>query len=224
MPIWNIVRLQNRNSPLMEHLCFFHDHTIVLILAINSLTLTIIASSISTERINRFFLESHETELFWTSLPAFLLVFIAIPSIKTLYMIEELISPLITMKTIGYQWHWGYEYPNIMSKTITSIIRASKKINLLTVSNNLVLPNLTPIRMIVTSKDVLHSWTIPSLGVKVDATPGRINQTILVIKRPGILIGQCSEICGTGHSFIPIVVERPNIKTFIDIIKFLSGW
>lgn len=216
--MWNSISLQNRNSPLIEHLCFFHDHTIVLILAINSLTLTIIASSMSSRSINRFFLESHETELFWTSLPAFLLVFIAVPSIKTLYIIEELVRPLITIKAIGFQWHWTYEYSNLVDKTITSVLTASKKINLLTVSNNLVLPNLTPIRIIVTSKDVLHSWTIPSLGVKVDATPGRINQTLLAIKRPGIMIGQCSEICGTGHSFIPIVVERPNIKNFIRIM------
>jgi cytochrome c oxidase subunit 2 len=114
-------------------------------------------SSIKSKEVDRFFLESHETELFWTSIPAFLLVFIAIPSIKTLYIMEELVSPLITIKAIGLQWHWRYEYSNLINKTITSIVRPSKKANLLTVSNNLVLPNLTPIRIIVTSKDVLHS-------------------------------------------------------------------
>lgn len=224
MPIWGIINLQNRNSPLIEHLCLFHDHTIILITSITSLTLTMITISIASKEINRYFLESHETELFWTSLPAFLLIFIALPSIKTLYIIEELVTPLVTIKTIGYQWHWAYEYSNLINKRVTSIINNSLKTRLISVSNNLILPNIRPIRIIVTSKDVLHSWTIPSLGLKVDATPGRINQRIIIIKRPRIMVGQCSEICGTGHRFIPIVLESPNIKTFVKIIKFLSGW
>lgn len=95
--------MQNRNSPLIEHLCFFHDHTIILIISITALTLIIITLSLSSKGLNRYLLESHETEIFWTSLPAFLLIFIALPSIKTLYIMEELVSPLITVKTIGFQ-------------------------------------------------------------------------------------------------------------------------
>lgn len=218
MPMWNKIIIQNRNSPLIEHLSFFHDHTIIIIASITTLTFTIIIISMSSKEINRYFLESHETELFWTSLPAFLLVFIAIPSMKTLYIIEELVRPLITIKTIGFQWHWAYEYSNLINKRITSIINTSLKNRLIRVSNNLVLPRISPIRIVVTSKDVLHSWTVPSLGVKVDATPGRMNQRIIIIKRPSVIVGQCSEICGTGHRFIPIVIERPNIKTFIKIM------
>lgn len=218
MPIWTTISLQNRNSPLIEHLCFFHDHTIILIASITMLTLTIILISLASKEINRYFLESHETELFWTSLPAFLLVFIALPSIKTLYIMEELVTPLVTIKTIGYQWYWTYEYSNLIGKRVTSVIGNSLKTRLTRVSNNLVLPSIRPIRIIVTSKDVLHSWTIPSLGLKVDAAPGRINQRIIIIKRPRVIVGQCSEICGTGHRFMPIVVESPNIKTFIKII------
>ena len=218
MPIWNKVGIQNRNSPLIEHLSFFHDHTIILIIRITTLTLSIIMISVKIKRFNRFILESHQTEVFWTSIPAFLLVFIALPSIKTLYIIEEIVSPLITIKAIGYQWHWSYEYSNLIGKIVTSIISGTNKVRLRAVSNVLVIPTMSPTRIIVTSKDVLHSWTIPSIGVKADATPGRMNQVILITKRPGIIIGQCSEICGAGHRFIPIIMERPHIKKFVKII------
>lgn len=216
MPIWNIIGMQNRNSPLIEHLSFFHDHTIIIIIAITMLTLALIATSMKIKTFNRYILESHQTEIFWTSIPAFLLIFIALPSIKTLYIIEEIVRPILTIKAIGYQWNWAYEYSNLLKEGITSIIsNTTEKIRVSTTSRNLIIPTISPTRIIITSKDVLHSWTIPSLGIKADATPGRINQCILITKRPGIIIGQCSEICGAGHRFIPIIIERPQIKTFI---------
>lgn len=217
MPIWNSIGMQNRNSPLIEHLSFFHDHTIIVIATVTVITFCIIIGSIKISTFNRFILESHQTEVFWTSIPAFLLIFIALPSIKTLYMIEEIVTPLITIKAMGYQWNWTYEYSNLIEKIVTSIISRSIKIRLRTVSNTLIIPTISPTRVIVTSKDVLHSWTIPSLGIKADATPGRINQAILISKRPGVLIGQCSEICGAGHRFIPIIIESPHIKKFLTL-------
>lgn len=220
MPIWNKIGIQNRNSPLIEHLSFFHDHTMILIIAITILTLFLIIISIKIVNFNRFLLESHQTEIFWTSVPACLLVFIALPSMKTLYIMEEMVTPIITIKAIGYQWYWSYEYSNLMKKMITSTIESSNKIRLRINSNNLIIPTITPTRVLVTSKDVLHSWTIPSLGLKADATPGRINQTIVISKRPGIMMGQCSEICGAGHRFMPIVIERPIINKFVKILYF----
>ena len=218
MPIWNKIFLQNRNSPLIEHLSFFHDHRIILIISITIIVLNLIRKTLKYNYLNRFMLESHETELFWTTLPAFMLIFIAIPSLKTLYIIEENINPLLSIKTIGYQWYWSYEYPNYSNIKFNSIFYLSNKIRLETVSNNLVIPTYTPTRILITSKDVIHSWTIPSLGVKADATPGRINQISILINHPRIIIGQCSEICGAGHRFIPIILESPNIKNFLKII------
>lgn len=218
MPLWNKVSFQDRNSPLIEHLIFFHDHSIVVLMAITVITFYLIISSAKSINFNRFFLEAQEMELFWTSLPALILLFIAIPSLKTLYLIEENITPLISVKGMGYQWNWGYQYSNLKDINFSSLIIKSLSKRLIETSNHLVLPTQTPSRIVVTSKDVLHSWTIPSLGVKADATPGRINQVILIINRPGVLIGQCSEICGAGHSFIPIALEATSIKIFVKNI------
>lgn len=222
MPIWNKISIQGRNSPIIEHLAFFHDHRILLITSITLLTFRILRFSFRRTKFNRFFLESHTTELFWTSIPALILIFIALPSLKTLYIIEENINTLITVKTTGFQWYWNYDYSNLLSeKKINSSIINSLKTRTQSTCNSLVIPRITPTRLLISSKDVLHSWTIPSIGVKSDATPGRINQIIITIKRPRILIGQCSEICGAGHRFIPIYLESPNIKNFINILKFL---
>lgn len=186
----------------------------ILIFVIVSLTL-----STSKNKFNNLNLESHKIEIFWTILPSFILIFIGVPSIKTLYLIEENSLPILTIKTIGYQWYWSYEYSNFLNKKNISIILTSTKVYSELPSNKIIVPNITPTRLIITSKDVLHSWAIPSLGVKVDAIPGRLNQCLLVIKRPSILIGQCSEICGAGHRFIPILIESPSIKSFIKKIR-----
>lgn len=214
MPLWSKVSFQDRNSPLIEHLIFFHDHTIVILSAITIITFYLIVSSAISKNFNRFFLEAQEIELFWTSLPALILLFIALPSLKTLYLIEENINPLISIKAIGFQWNWGYQYSNLKDLSFSSLIIKSISKRLIETSNHLLIPIQTPTRIIVTSKDVLHSWTIPSLGVKADATPGRINQITLLVNRPGVLIGQCSEICGAGHSFIPITLEIASVKLF----------
>lgn len=216
MPIWSKIYLQNRNSPLIEHLIFFHDHRIILISVITILSFKIIKMSY-LKHFNQFLLESQEIELFWTSIPALILIFIAIPSLKTLYLIEENMSTLLTIKTTGFQWYWNYDYSNNIEKKIRSSFYNSIKIRSETTNNALIIPRIIPTRILISSKDVIHSWTLPALGVKSDATPGRINQIIFIVKRPRIIIGQCSEICGAGHSFIPIFIEAPNIKNFLKI-------
>lgn len=216
MPIWSKIYLQNRNSPLIEHLIFFHDHRIILISVITILSFKIIKMSY-LKHFNQFLLESQEIELFWTSIPALILIFIAIPSLKTLYLIEENMSTLLTIKTTGFQWYWNYDYSNNIEKKIRSSFYNSIKIRSETTNNALIIPRIIPTRILISSKDVIHSWTLPALGVKSDATPGRINQIIFIVKRPRIIIGQCSEICGAGHSFIPIFIEAPNIRNFLKI-------
>lgn len=182
--------------------------------------------------INRLLIENQIIEIIWTIIPGIILIFIALPSLHVLYLIEESIKPAITIKTIGHQWYWSYEYSDFNKIEFDSFIipPQENKINefrLLEVNNRLILPFNTQIRLLVSAADVLHSWAIPSLGIKVDANPGRINQTSFYINYPGLFFGQCSEICGAVHSFIPITLEATNKKSFIKwIIKnsSLDGW
>ena len=188
-----------------------------MIIIISS-TLIIIINIIKNKFINRFLLQNHSIEIIWTITPILILITIAIPSIKTLYFIDELWNPFFTIKSIGHQWYWRYEYPDFNNIEFNSyIINEIENINifrLLDVDNRIIAPFKIPIRLITTSTDVIHSWTIPSIGIKIDATPGRINQITIYSRRPGLFYGQCSEICGSNHRFIPIVLERTSIKNF----------
>jgi len=220
MPIWSNIFFQNRNSPLIEHLIFFHDHSIIILISVTILTIYLITMSIINRFFNRSYLEAQKIEFFfWTSIPAFILMFIAIPSLKTLYIIEETIKPNITIKTIGHQWYWRYEYSDFKEIKQDSFMIRKKITRLIDTSNHLIVSIKTPTRIIASSRDVIHSWTVPSIGIKIDATPGRINQITLLSNRPGISVGQCSEICGTNHRFIPISIETINQKIFIIIAQ-----
>ncbi len=219
IPIWKAVYLQDSASPLIEHINFLHDHIIVLLILITFFVIFIMWSALSNNFINRYFSEDHEIEYFWTSLPAFLLLFLAFPSIKILYISEEYRSPSLTVKSIGHQWYWSYEYPDLVNLEYDSFMTESNVIRLLDTSNHLILPINTTIRMLVSSEDVIHSWTVPSLGVKVDALPGRINQIFININRVGLFVGQCSEICGANHSFMPITISALSINKFINSIS-----
>lgn len=228
MATWSNFNLQNRASPLIEQIIFFHDHTLVILIIITILVGYLIVSLFFNSYINRFLLEGQIIELIWTILPAITLIFIALPSLRLLYLLDELNNPLITLKSIGHQWYWSYEYSDFNNIQFDSYIIPINEIKndnfrLLDVDNRIVLPINNQIRIIVTATDVIHSWTIPSLGVKVDANPGRLNQTNFFINRPGIFYGQCSEICGANHSFIPIVIERISIKNFINWINNYSS-
>lgn len=166
-------------------------------------------------------MERQTIELIWTIIPAITLLFIAIPSLKILYLIDEINNPIITIKAIGHQWYWTYEYSDIKNIEMESYIKPTNilennEFRLLEVDNRIVLPIKSTIRILVTSSDVIHSWTIPSLGIKIDGTPGRLNQGRININRPGLIYGQCSEICGANHRFIPIVIERVSINQFIN--------
>lgn len=219
MATWSNLNFQDRNSPLIEQLIIFHDHSILILIIITILVGYIITSIIINFYTNRFFLSGQIIEIIWTILPAIILLFIALPSLRLLYLLDEINEPSITLKTIGHQWYWRYEYSNFTNLEFDSYIinniENKNNFRLLDVDNNIILPNKIQIRILVTAADVLHSWTIPSLGVKVDATPGRLNQTNFFINRPGAYYGQCSEICGANHSFIPILIERTSIKLFI---------
>nr|YP_010708870.1 cytochrome c oxidase subunit II [Matsumuraeses phaseoli]WCR51102.1 cytochrome c oxidase subunit II [Matsumuraeses phaseoli] len=227
MATWSNFNLQNSASPLMEQIIFFHDHTLVILLMITILVGYLMISLFFNSYINRFLLEGQMIELIWTILPAITLIFIALPSLRLLYLLDELNNPLITLKSIGHQWYWSYEYSDFNNIQFDSYMIPQNEMNvsnfrLLDVDNRIVIPMNNQIRIMVTATDVIHSWTVPSLGVKVDANPGRLNQTNFFINRPGIFYGQCSEICGANHSFMPIVIESISIKNFINWINNYS--
>ena len=161
-------------------------------------------------------------EIFWTIVPIIIVISIAIPSIKLLSFKEEVPEPDMTIKVLGYQWYWGYEYVDHNNLSFDSNIQYDLKPNelrLLTVDNRLVLPINTDIKVQVTAADVIHSWAVPAFGVKIDAVPGRLNETWVNINKPGVYYGQCSELCGILHGFMPIVVEAMKKEDFDNWLK-----
>nr|AMQ99556.1 cytochrome c oxidase subunit II [Polyphaga plancyi] len=223
MTTWANMNLQDSSSPIMEQLIYFHDHALMIMLMILSMVSYMMLTLFYNKYINRFMLEGQLIEVAWTILPAIILIFIAIPSLRLLYLMDEVNNPTLTLKTIGHQWYWSYEYSDFTDIEFDSYMipqneNSLNNFRLLETDNRTMLPFNTFIRIIVTAADVLHSWTVPSLGVKADATPGRLNQTSFFINRPGLFFGQCSEICGANHSFMPIVIESISTKNFTSWI------
>lgn len=223
MPHWGQLLLQDAASPIISILIGFHDHAIlVLIIVITFVGYALIAliiNSLSCRNIS----EAQEVETVWTILPAGVLLFLALPSLRLLYLIDEVAAPGVTVKAIGHQWYWRYEYSDFTNIEFDSYMVPTSDLipgqfRLLEVDNRTTLPTEVEIRILITAADVIHSWTIPALGVKADAIPGRLNQIGFIIQRPGIYYGQCSEICGANHSFIPIAIEAINYKFFINWI------
>nr|BCT23719.1 cytochrome c oxidase subunit II [Odontotermes formosanus] len=210
MTTWLNLSLQDSASPIMEQLIFFHDHALMIMLMITTTVMYTMTSIMQNKQTSRFILEGQMIETLWTIAPAIILVFIAMPSLRLLYLMDEVHNPTLTLKAVGHQWYWSYEYSDFTKLEFDSYMTQEQQMDtfrLLDTDNRIVLPMNSPTRMIVTAADVLHSWTVPSLGVKTDATPGRLNQVSFSINRPGILYGQCSEICGANHSFMPITIE-----------------
>nr|YP_009407613.1 cytochrome c oxidase subunit II [Maja crispata]ASF62430.1 cytochrome c oxidase subunit II [Maja crispata] len=221
MATWAYLNFQDGASPLMEQLIFFHDHIMLILILIITFVGYLMLSLMTNSFINRFMLENQTIELIWTALPAIILIFIALPSLRLLYLLDEVNNPTLTLKTVGHQWYWSYEYSDFMNIEFDSYMIPSNEMDqsgfrLLDVDNRTVLPMNSQIRMIITAADVIHSWTVPSLGVKADAVPGRLNQSSFLINRPGLFFGQCSEICGANHSFMPIMIESVSTNSFLN--------
>lgn len=220
MPTWGSLLFQNGVSSVIEHLIFFHDHVIIIIVMI----IVIVGYILYNSCINRFYnlkiFQGQGLEIVWTIIPAVFLLFIAFPSLRLLYLIEEGDGFDITVKVMGHQWYWSYEYRDLRINSYDSYILSDNSgvFRLLEVDNSLVIPFETNIRVIVSRMDVIHSWTIPSVGVRADAIPGRLNQMLLIFNRMGLFTGQCSEICGANHRFIPILIM------IIPRVEFLLKW
>nr|YP_009112533.1 cytochrome c oxidase subunit II [Paranephrops planifrons]CEK40183.1 cytochrome c oxidase subunit 2 [Paranephrops planifrons] len=224
MASWGYLGLQDSASPLMEQLTYFHDHTMFILILITTLVGYILINSALNSLINRFLLENQAIEIIWTILPSIILIFIAMPSLRLLYLLDETNNSSVTIKTIGHQWYWSYEYSDFLSVEFDSYMISSNELSpsnfrLLDVDNRTPIPLNTQIRMIISAADVIHSWTVPALGVKADAIPGRLNQISFLINRPGLFYGQCSEICGANHSFMPILIESISTNSFLNWIS-----
>ena len=227
MATWAYLGFQDSASPLIEQLIFFHDHIILVLILIITFVGYMLSTVLFNSFINRYMLEHQTIEIIWTAIPAIILIFIALPSLRLLYLLDEVNSPTITLKTIGHQWYWRYEYSDFLHLEFDSYIVPSNELEsagfrLLDVDNRTVLPINTQIRVIIRAADVIHSWTVPALGVKADAIPGRLNQVRFLINRPGLFFGQCSEICGANHRFMPIVIERVSTDSFLNWISSSS--
>jgi cytochrome c oxidase subunit 2 len=177
----------------------------------------------------QIFTHSSNLEFVWTIIPAAILLFISIPSFALLYSLDENIEPSLTLKIVGHQWYWTYEFSDFFDLPLLQEINFDSymvavsdlsfgSFRLLEVDNRVVLPINTHIRLLVTSADVLHSWALPSFGIKIDACPGRLAQGSLLIKRNGVFYGQCSEICGINHGFMPIVIKTVSPNHFFKWI------
>ena len=246
---------QDPATPIMEGIIYFNNQLMFLMIVIACFvgwmlyrSIVLFSPEYNSTLSPENFTHSTLLEVIWTISPALILMLIGLPSFALLYSMDEIVDPSITLKVVGHQWYWSYEYSDYVThvaecneeeltqvKSINfdsylipeddlsipkpyTVGKAGKVFRLLEVDNRVVLPVNTHIRVLVTSADVLHSWAVPSLGVKVDSCPGRLNQVHLFIKREGVFYGQCSEICGVNHGFMPIVVQSVGLEEYISWI------
>jgi len=241
---------QEAATPSMEGIVNINHNLSFVIIFIITFVSWLILNTIyfyleSVNTVPTKFTHSNELEIVWTSIPAIILLFLATPSFSLLYSMDEISDPTITLKVIGHQWYWSYEFSDynyFLCGTnnestqlkydcyMTNLETMPEKqgyFRLVETNKRILLPIKTHIRLLVSSADVLHSWTVPSFGVKVDACPGRLNQLNLFLKRTGLFFGQCSEICGVNHAFMPIAVvgvEQKIYSMFLyeQMVKFLN--
>ena len=234
--------LQEPASITMEGILIFNKHLLFLLTVIILVVAWIVAYTLYYffEFNNKYeskFVHSTELEIVWTTIPAIILLILAVPSFSLLYAMDEIAEPEITLKVLGHQWFWSYEISDFNScqkqeqslkyvcyMMVLDGLPKTKQgyFRLLETNKRVILPTNTHLRLLVTAADVLHSWTIPSFGLKVDACPGRLNQINLFIKRVGVFFGQCSEICGVNHGFMPIaVVALPTLQFHRHYLRYL---
>nr|YP_010531074.1 cytochrome c oxidase subunit II [Parasaissetia nigra]UXW93661.1 cytochrome c oxidase subunit II [Parasaissetia nigra] len=170
--------------------------------------------------MNKSVMENQKMEMAWTIFPSLIIILMAIMSIPILYLNNEPKMSMITIKILSNQWFWSYEYSNF-NTSFNSYMMYKKKFNfnILETDNKLILPFNMPVMMMMTSSDVVHSWAVPSMNVKMDNIPGQTNTLIIRSNKMGVTFGQCSEVCGTNHSFMPVMIETVNTKNFIEWIK-----
>nr|AIU44670.1 cytochrome c oxidase subunit 2 [Cyanophora paradoxa] len=230
---------QDSATPIMEGIVNLHNDLmffliVIAIFVVWMLTRTVMLYIKSNNPIASNIVHGTAIEIAWTVTPSIILMMVAIPSFALLYSMDEMVDPVITLKVIGHQWYWSYEYSDyIANEKLEKSLNYDSymvpeedlelgQLRLLEVDNRVLLPIGSHVRAIVTAADVIHSWAIPSLGIKCDGIPGRLNQIGIFIKREGVYYGQCSEICGVNHGFMPIVIEAVNLTNYVNWIKTKS--
>lgn len=219
--------IQDPATPIAEGIInFHHDLMIVMVFVVVFVGYMMVRIVSKFEESNEGVTRSKEVhgtviEIIWTIIPALTLMVIAVPSFTLLYAMEEVVEPEVTVKVVGHQWYWSYEYSDIGegieydSYMIEEEDLNEGELRLLEVDNRIVMPVETHVRIIVTSADVIHSWAVPAFGIKIDACPGRLNEISTYVKRPGVYYGQCSELCGVNHAFMPIGIEVVSKEDYI---------
>lgn len=229
---------QDGASPVHEGITELHDNiSYFLVIILFGVTWVIVSAIIGynsnhTTHVHKYSNHGTLIELIWTISPALVLIAIAFPSFKLLYLMDEVISPSITIKAVGNQWFWSYEYSDFITDNGDAIEFESYiipeadledgQLRQLEVDNRVTVPIDTHIRFIVTAADVLHDFAVPALGLKIDCTPGRLNAVSTLIEREGLYYGQCSELCGVLHGFIPICVEAVSSDKYIQWIDYIA--
>jgi len=222
---------QDSATPQMEGLIELHDnimyYLVLILFAVGWILLSVIRNYVYNKSpISHKYL-NHGTliELIWTITPAIILILIAFPSFKLLYLMDEISDPSMSVLAEGHQWYWSYQYPDFLNSSDefiefdSYIVPESDledgALRMLEVDNRVIIPELTHVRFIITSDDVIHSFSCNSLGIKCDAYPGRLNQVSVFVNREGVFYGQCSEICGILHSSMPIVINSVSLENFL---------
>jgi cytochrome c oxidase subunit II len=216
-------------TTVMSDIVHLHDRILLpIIVAISVFVLFLLLYSIFKFRASKHPIPSktsHNTfiEIMWTVIPCLILIVIAVPSFRLLYKQDIIPKADVTIKATGYQWYWGYEYPdqNIAfdANMIDTKNLKSNQLRLLETDNHVVVPVNKVIKVLITANDVLHAWAVPSFGVKRDAVPGRINETWFKAEKEGVYYGQCSELCGSRHAFMPITVRVVSDKQYNEWLK-----
>lgn len=218
--------LQEAASPVAERINEFHNLLLWIISIITAFVLALLLYVMVrfNKRANpepKQFTHNVLIEVIWTVIPVLILIVIVVPSFKLLYYADRVAEPEMTLKVTGYQWYWGYEYPDHGDVSFTSYMIPDEEIDtdkgekrLLSTDTKVVLPVDTNIQILITAGDVLHAWAVPALGIKTDAVPGRLNETWVNIKKPGVYYGQCSELCGKDHAYMPIEIHAVSKEAF----------
>jgi cytochrome c oxidase subunit 2 len=216
MIFWGIYSLQDALRVTIEQIVYFHDYLMMVIIIIIVIVGYFLGFVLFSKNFSSRIVADHLVETVWTILPIVVLIFLVYPSIYLLYLIDERrVDFLCTLKVIGHQWYWRYKIDGVITLEIDSYMDRERAVRLIDVDNRVVVPAQENIRALITSNDVLHSWALPSLGVKIDAIPGRLNQFVFIVILNSVVHGQCSEICGVNHSFIPIVLEAVRLSDLL---------
>jgi len=214
---------QEAATPVMERLNDFHNLLLVIIFGITAFVLLLLAYVLIRFRRSNNPIPSRTThntlvEVVWTVFPVIILIVIAVPSFKLLYYMDRTPEVELTVKAIGQQWYWTYEYPDHEITFEALLVPEDElrpgQLRLLETDNRVVLPINTKVRLLFTADDVLHAWAVPAFGIKIDAVPGRTNEAWVEVTREGVYYGQCSELCGVNHGFMPIAVEAVSKERF----------